>query len=111
MTTAAHTGCWTPDISLAVSASTNRITTSGYNYDTAGNLTADGSLTYQWDGESRLKSLNSGSMGVYTYDGDGRRVMKPVGSVTTKYFCSAQDGQAPTELGSVEFAPFKLLYT
>src|SRR5207253_8770986 len=45
-------------------ASTNQISNSGYTYDAAGNLTADGSgtgsHTYQWDAENRLISIDSG---------------------------------------------------
>jgi len=38
-------------LSLSVSTA-NRITNSGFIYDAAGNLTADGANTYQWDAES-----------------------------------------------------------
>ena len=54
--------------------------TSGFAYDAAGNLTADGSFTYQWDGESRMKSLNT-TGATYTYDANGMRVRKLSGSV------------------------------
>jgi YD repeat-containing protein len=48
--------------SLTFSATTNRITTSGYTYDAAGNLTADGTgygtHTFQWDAEGRMVSVD-----------------------------------------------------
>jgi YD repeat-containing protein len=46
-------------LALTYSASTNRITTSGYSYDAAGDLTGDGTNTYRWDGESRQRSSRS----------------------------------------------------
>jgi YD repeat-containing protein len=45
-------------------SSTNQITNSGFTHDAAGNLTADGTgtgtHTYQWDGENRMTSIDSG---------------------------------------------------
>jgi len=68
-----------PALNLTVNTS-NRITNAGFTYDAAGNLTADGSYTYQWDAESRMKSLNTTSV-PYTYDGDGRRTKKSSGKL------------------------------
>ena len=76
---AAVTKCTAPALNLTVNTS-NRITNTGFTYDAAGNLTADGSYTYQWDAESRMKSLNTTSV-LYTYDGDGRRVKKSTGKL------------------------------
>src|SRR5687767_12788209 len=44
---------------LAFSSTTNRITTSGYSYDSSGNLTSDGSHTYGYDADSKIKSVDS----------------------------------------------------
>ena len=53
-----------PTMSLSVSSSTNRVTTSGYTYDNAGNVTADGTYSYTWNAEGRMAS----TAGVnYTY--------------------------------------------
>ncbi len=60
---------------LAFSATTNRITTSGYSYDSAGNLTNDTVHTYGFDAENKIKTVD-GVTGVYGYDGDGNRVKK-----------------------------------
>jgi YD repeat-containing protein len=38
----------------------NRIADAGYAYDAAGNLTQNGSTTYQYDAEGRMKSINGG---------------------------------------------------
>jgi RHS repeat-associated protein len=66
------------------SASSNRLTNSGFTYDTSGDLTADGSHTYQWDAEGRLRSVDSGSTATYTYNALGQRVEKKVGSTYTE---------------------------
>src|SRR5262249_13056429 len=52
----------------------NRITASGYGYDSAGNLTTNpGVGTQTFNAENQLVS----AAGVtYTYDGDGKRIMK-----------------------------------
>jgi RHS repeat-associated protein len=66
-------GCTT----LSFNASTNRISTSGYAYDAAGNLTGDGTNTYQWDAEGRLtKAINGYSVtfSTNTYNALGQRV-------------------------------------
>ena len=36
-------------------------------------MTAAGSTSYQWDAANRLQSMNSGSLGSYGYDGNGKR--------------------------------------
>jgi len=60
---------------LTFSSSTNRITTSGYSYDSAGNLTNDPVHSYGFDAENKIKSVD-GVSDVYRYDGDGNRVRK-----------------------------------
>jgi YD repeat-containing protein len=60
------------------SASSNRLTTSGFSYDAAGNLTQDSSTipahTYQWDAEGRVSSVDNGSTWSFTYNAVGDRV-------------------------------------
>lgn len=53
-------------------------------YDVNGNTTASGRNTYTYDFENHLKSENGGAVTV-VYDGDGNRVAKTVGGVTTEY--------------------------
>jgi hypothetical protein len=50
----------------------NRLSTLGYTYDAAGNLTSGGAT---WDAEGRMKTAPGAT---YTYDGEGKRVMKSV---------------------------------
>jgi len=54
--------------------STNRISTSGFGYDAAGNLTADGTHSYQWDGEGRLVTVDNGATIVLVYNALGQQV-------------------------------------
>jgi len=56
----------------AYNTSTNQLSTSGFSYDAAGNLTKDSSNptahTYQWDAEGRVASVDSGSTWGFTYN-------------------------------------------
>ena len=61
--------------SLYFNTANNRITNSGYVYDTAGNLTNDGSQSFGHDAENKIKTVN-GVSDVYRYDGDGNRIRK-----------------------------------
>ena len=83
------TGISCPTNSVTVSASTNHISTSGYAYDTNGNLTNDGQNTLAYDAENQLLT-SSGTLGsgTYTYDGHGLRVKKVSGNTTTVYIYS-----------------------
>jgi len=54
------------------------------SYDANGNTTASNGNNYAYDFENRLTSLNSGAA-TYLYDGDGNRVAKTAGGVTTNY--------------------------
>lgn len=63
------------------SSTTNRITSSGYTFDNAGNTTADpASRTFVYDAENKQTSVSDpgGTAGEYSYDGDGKRVKKYV---------------------------------
>ena len=66
-------------------AANNRITTSGYAYDAAGDVTGDGTYTYTWDAEGRLtKVAQSGTtISTNTYNALGQRVRDVTTSVTT----------------------------
>ncbi len=77
LTGIASTKCSSPTMSVTVNAK-NQVTNSGFTYNGGGNLTADGTYTYAWDGENRLASTNGVT---YTYDGDGKRVKKSSGTL------------------------------
>lgn len=65
---------------LAFSTSTNRITTSGFTYDSSGNLTNDTAHAYTFDAENKILKVDSTT--AYAYDGEGHRVRKYVGENT-----------------------------
>jgi YD repeat-containing protein len=78
----------------------------GYSYDTAGNMTSDGTHTYTYDAENRMIQVDGGSTATYSYDVDGHRVEKvsatgnysdPAG---TYFFLYDQSGRFVLELGS-----------
>jgi uncharacterized protein RhaS with RHS repeats len=64
---------------------TNRITTSGYTYDAAGNVTNDSMHAYTWDAEGRISTVDASSTATHTYDALGRRVEAVVGG-NPEYF-------------------------
>jgi fibro-slime domain-containing protein/RHS repeat-associated protein len=53
-------------------------------YDADGNLKVADGVTYDYTFEDRLSEVNGGAVS-FTYDGDGNRVSRTVGGVTTKY--------------------------
>jgi RHS repeat-associated protein len=66
---------------LTFGATTNRLTTSGYTYDAAGNLLTDGTHSYQWDAEGRLKLVDQGGTMDVTYNAFGQQVKEREGWV------------------------------
>ncbi len=76
-------------LSVAIGTN-NRFTTSGYTYDAAGDLTADGVHTYVYDAESRIMSIDSAAT-TYTYDANGMRIRKTTGSNFTEYIYFGSD--------------------
>jgi len=64
------------------SAATNHISTSGFNYDLAGNLTSDGTHSYTWDAEGRLVTMDGGTTANITYNALGQMVQNGGGSTT-----------------------------
>jgi RHS repeat-associated protein len=74
---------------------TNRLATAAggepaiYVHDNNGNLTEDGTFGYIYSQADRLvevEDILGSPVASYTYDGDGRRVIKVAGGVTTYYF-------------------------
>jgi RHS repeat-associated protein len=66
-------------------------------YDANGNTLVSGGNTYRFDFENRLVEMNGGAVRV-AYNGDGERVAKTVGGVTTEYLV---DGNNPTGYSQV----------
>ena len=62
-------------------------------YDANGNLTNDGTHTYQYNYNNRLISVDNGTTATYKYDALNRRIQKTVvstGSTTNYYYCGDQ---------------------
>jgi len=63
-----------PQPNLNFNTSSNQITTSGYAYDAAGNMTSDGTHTYTYDAEGNVTKVDNGSTNTFTYDALNQRV-------------------------------------
>jgi YD repeat-containing protein len=102
---------WDAANSTQVSAASNRLTSAGYVYDTAGNMVCDlthpcaagqSSLTayYTYDAENRMAAAGGGYAGggtSYAYDGDGRRVRKSTSNGETTVFVYDAAGRVVAE--------------
>ena len=62
-----------PNVSFDVT--TNKINSSGYAYDAAGNLTNDSFHSYTYDAEGNVLQVDSGTTAQYGYDALNRRVL------------------------------------
>jgi RHS repeat-associated protein len=72
-------------------------TTKSFTYDANGNLTGDGTRTFEWDAENRLTAINNGTQrSEFSYDGLSRRIRiveKTSGATTSdlRYLWCAED--------------------
>jgi RHS repeat-associated protein len=64
-----------------------------FTYDLNGNMTSDGTRSYEWDAENRLVAVNEGATTIasYTYNATGLRTSKTVGGVTSSYVLDGLD--------------------
>ncbi len=69
----------------------NRISSAGFAYNDAGQMTADDTLSYSWDRAGRLLGAGDSS---YVYNGLGQRVQQTVSGVVTEYLLDVQPGLA-----------------
>jgi RHS repeat-associated protein len=74
-----------PQPNLSFNTSTNQVTTSGFVYDAAGNMTADGIHSYTYDAEGNVTQVDGGSTATYVYDALNHRVRTVVGSTITEF--------------------------
>jgi RHS repeat-associated protein len=98
-----------PTSSLSFSATSNRITTSGFAYDAAGNLTNDGFHTYTYDAEGNVTAVDSGSTAKYVYNALNQRVSATVGSTVTEFLFNAS-GQRASEWNGATHAQIRGQY-
>jgi len=57
----------------------------GLTYDLNGNLTSDGTNTYNWDARNRLAAIAGPVSATFIYDAAGRRSRKTINGVTTDF--------------------------
>ena len=68
----------------------NQITNTGYAYDAAGDVTADGTHTYTYDAEGNLTQIDGGSTAAFTYDAENERVRRDIpGNLSNEYIFNA----------------------
>jgi RHS repeat-associated protein len=83
-----YTGCTQENLSVSVNAN-NQLSSSGFTYDSAGNLTftpAPGAGSYTYNAESQLVQSAVFTEAGYIYDGDGNRLAKTNGVQVTKIY-------------------------
>jgi RHS repeat-associated protein len=98
----------------------------GFTYDFNGNLTSDGTMTYQWNTRNQLISLDGGAIAKFTYDAFGRRQSRVIAGTDTEYLYDisgnigaeyVQDGGLPIDAGALlsfdvsTFSPDELVCT
>ncbi len=95
-TTVPASSCTEAICNPTISTSNNRLTSSGWSYDSSGNTTADAEgRTFTYDAENKqvkVKNSSNATLGEYFYDGDGKRVKKIVpdtGEVTVFIYDAA----------------------
>jgi len=81
-----------PQPSNTFNTSTNQITSSGYTYDAAGNMTNDGLHTYTYDAEGNITKVDSGTTALYNYDALNHRFRTYASGATTEFVFN-QNGQ------------------
>ncbi len=75
----AYTGCTQDNLSVSVTTN-NQLSSTGFSYDLAGNMTGDNTYTYGYNAESEIKS----AAGVnYTYDGNRLEKNRMANSIGT----------------------------
>src|SRR5271165_3846455 len=80
-------------------ATNNRVTQTGFTYDAAGNMTASPGASYVYDAENRLASATTSAGTVtYTYDGDGKRLVKSSGTIY--WYGAGSDAFMETDLSN-----------
>jgi RHS repeat-associated protein len=105
----AATRVWAPSpsplptgaLSVTANSATNQITTTGYQYDSAGNMTQEAGLlyTYTYDAEDHLTQASgmTGGPWNYVYDGNGLRVEKSNSATNGTLYWRSITGDAIAE--------------
>ena len=88
-----------------INAANNQITTSGYTYDAAGNMTNDTVHSYTYDAEGNITQVDGGSTARYVYDVFNQRIHVQTASATNEYVYDPMGRRvsswlSPTNFGS-----------
>jgi RHS repeat-associated protein len=70
-------------------------------YDANGNLTNDGTNTYQWDSRNRLTGISGGMSASFGYDPLGRRISKTINGANQQFAYNGNDIAAEIGGGAV----------
>ncbi|HMH14390.1 MAG TPA: hypothetical protein VK578_14920, partial [Edaphobacter sp.] len=93
-----------PSPQLSFNTATNRISTNGYAYDAAGNLTNDGFHTYTYDAEGNITAVDGGGTAQYVYNALNQRVRTVVGSTPTEFVFNSNGQRVSVWNGSTRAA-------
>lgn len=102
-------------ISYVYSGTSNRLSSAmgaeaaTYPHDDSGNVEADATHSYDFDDAGRLAEVDTGTTATYTYDGEGRRVIKTAAGKTTYFFYDPR-GKLLTETVSTDETGKDYLY-
>jgi YD repeat-containing protein len=86
--TLARTGL-SPTLKAATYGTANRLTLrdgANFSHDENGNVTSDGTITYNWNARNQLTSMSGpGLTASFQYDPSGRRVNKTINGISASY--------------------------
>jgi len=88
---------------------TNRLSTGGYAYDAAGNMTYDGFNSYTYDAEGNITAVTGNTSATYVYNALNQRVRTVTSSATTEFVFNA-NGQRVSEWNGTTRAQLKGKY-
>ena len=74
-----------PTFSQSYNTATNQLSTGGYLYDAAGNMTYDGSNSYTYNAEGNVTAVTGNTSATYTYNALNQRVRTVAGGATTGF--------------------------
>jgi RHS repeat-associated protein len=94
-----------------INAANNHITTSGYTYDAAGNMTSDSVNSYTYDAEGNITAVvDGGSTVSYVYDVFNRRIRVQTPSATNEFVYDYAGRRISTWVASNNFGAEGRIY-
>jgi len=93
-----------------INAANNQITTSGYTYDAAGNMTNDTVHSYTYDAEGNITRVDGGSTAQYVYDVFNHRIHVQTASATNEYVYDPMGRRVSTWLSPNNFGSEGRIY-